>query len=429
MEASKIGFSTIDNTAFEGKKKKVKKEHPKREKIKENAKRMALFLAGLATLGIATVAITAKDTKEKPVIKEKEEIKDETPVKEDDPAPQDEKITEERPKKEDDTSKKAVFHYQKALPAPKKVYMLPEHSILDTLKAEEGANEDIKDVQGEPAAAEKISSKTPVNTDNASLIDGIDKLLKQIATLEQAAGAEVSDSSHLADESSDYKKVQVPGGDLEAFLDEYEAQEAEAATRQQKGFQEQLAKVSDMLDDSIAHVEEDLPPFEFDTSKLISASGEAQAESQLSASDYDIEAIVSEMLLGSYGKNAQNAVQYHLDEKAYEIYKGMNPITVHSLPNHFIEMTISKDAMGNSDKGKLKRLAGLEKKFTPDGICKITSTPEGRQRLLRYVIGIEYVNHHSLSGDMTLAEKLSDMQKTILAKKENMDWLMKAAKA
>ena len=61
METSKIGFSNIDNTAFEGRKKKVKKESPKREKIKENAKKMALFLAGLATLGAATVLIAAKD--------------------------------------------------------------------------------------------------------------------------------------------------------------------------------------------------------------------------------------------------------------------------------------------------------------------------------------------------------------------------------
>ena len=129
MEASKIGFSTIDNTTFEGRKKKVQKEHPKREKVKENAKRIALFLAGLATLGAATVVITANGTNETKTEEKKEDSKKTNNAELETTAADKKKSADKA--QESIKSKAAVFEYQKALPEPKdKIYLLPHHAEL-----------------------------------------------------------------------------------------------------------------------------------------------------------------------------------------------------------------------------------------------------------------------------------------------------------
>lgn len=430
METSKIGFSNIDNTAFEGRRKKVKKEHPKREKIKENAKKMALFLAGLASLGIATVAITSKNNEP--------QIKEETHKKNDENQAEKEPPEKKEPPKKQDAKIIPAFKYQKALPAPKeKIYLLPmpKHEESTT---EEGSDKKeaalsktsldhkAKEVLGE-TSIDKITERTIQNIQakDEDFSIKLNYLLEKVAETTPQEQDEAAESGEYQEHGqTDSEEGLDP---LDLFIAHYEEIERAAAERQKTALDNQLKKISGMLEDSISDIQEGLP---VDTKNRDDLTPSFDAEVIVPPVDFSkepIDLIVSEMLSGIYGKNAQNAVEHHLDKKAYKIYQEMNPSTVYSLPVHFIEMTIVRDSMGNSNKGMLKRLQGLEKKFTPEGIKKIVSTEEGRTRLLRYVVGIEYVNPKSLSGNSSIMEKVSDIQKTVQAKKENLTWLKKAA--
>ena len=417
MEASKIGFSNIDNTAFEGRKKKVKKESPKREKIKENAKKMALFLAGLATLGAATVLIAAKD---KPLENKESCLEDKTK--------QDEETEQKQAKPNEVKDKK---------PTEKKelVYLLPKNASSVEQGAEDAATKGVK----APKTAQKLlmPKKMPlmlpphiddetVEAEITDLLTEIDKMQSSLPKpdLNKGNGAKKADSktaisasTTIADE--DFQKML--DDHLETFMANYRAQEEGLMARQEQGFQDQLAQVSKLLDESVASLEEDdglteTAPLDEDFSIRLEMDEIP-----------DIDNIIADMASGYYGKNAENAVKYHLDDAAVEIYRQMNPDTIATLSNHFIEMTITKDAMGNSDKGMLKRLKGMEKKFTPSGIKKIASTEEGLQRLTRYILGIEYVGSGSLTSN-TFKDKVVDMQKYSKAKKENLNWLMQTAR-
>lgn len=69
----------------------------------------------------------------------------------------------------------------------------------------------------------------------------------------------------------------------------------------------------------------------------------------------------------------------------------------------------------------------MEKEFTPEGIEKINSTFEGRQRLLRYVVGISDTKRKRFAKHNSFAEKILSKKDEMQAKKENLAWLKKAA--
>lgn len=420
METSKIGFSNIDNTAFEGRKKKVKKEHPKREKIKENAKKMALFLAGLATLGVATVAITSKTPVEKPV-KEKAE---ETNNNEENIQPQtaEDKKVKVSDKKEDEQTLK----YQKALPKPKEVLMLPEHATAtdkDDDKKETAANGSKKEQTKEKKIILALPPHIESSDDNAAFYEEPDeKGANQLGTRLEFVVPK-SRFEQMPDASDAFDFYDITDGHLEAFIEQYKAAEEAAQARQIEGFREQLDATSKLLQESISALEDG------------EQAEEAEQETDQAVKPFeikfinipDIDYILLDMEGGVYGKNMQNTVKYHLDEDAVAIYRTMSPKTIASLSEHFIEMTISKDALGNSNKGMLKRLKGMEKEFTPEGIEKINSTFEGRQRLLRYVVGISDAKRKRFAKHNSFAEKILSKKDEMQAKKENLAWLKKAA--
>lgn len=420
METSKIGFSNIDNTAFEGRKKKVKKEHPKREKIKENAKKMALFLAGLATLGVATVAITSKTPVEKPVREKAEE----TNNNEENIQPQtaEDKKVKVSDKKEDEQTLK----YQKALPKPKEVLMLPEHATAtdkDDDKKETAANGSKKEQTKEKKIILALPPHIESSDDNAAFYEEPDE--KGANQLETTLEFVVPKSrfEQMPDASDAFDFYDITDGHLEAFIEQYKAAEEAAQARQTEGFREQLDTTSKLLQESISALEDG------------EQAEEAEQETDQAVKPFeikfinipDIDYILLDMEGGVYGKNMQNTVKYHLDEDAVAIYRTMSPKTIASLSEHFIEMTISKDALGNSNKGMLKRLKGMEKEFTPEGIEKINSTFEGRQRLLRYVVGISDTKRKRFAKHNSFAEKILSKKDEMQAKKENLAWLKKAA--
>lgn len=420
METSKIGFSNIDNTAFEGRKKKVKKEHPKREKIKENAKKMALFLAGLATLGVATVVITSKTPVEKPV-KEKAE---ETNNNEENIQPQtaEDKKVKVSDKKEDEQTLK----YQKALPKPKEVLMLPEHATAtdkDDDKKETAANASKKEQTKEEKIILALPPHIESSDDNTAFYEEPDeKGANQLGTRLEFVVPK-SRFEQMPDASDAFDFYNITDGHLEAFIEQYKAAEEAAQARQIEGFREQLDTTSKLLQESISALEDG------------EQAEEAGQETDQAVKPFeikfinipDIDYILLDMEGGVYGKNMQNTVKYHLDEDAVAIYRTMSPKTIASLSKHFIEMTISKDALGNSNKGMLKRLKGMEKEFTPEGIEKINSTFEGRQRLLRYVVGISDAKRKRFAKHNSFAEKILSKKDEMQAKKENLAWLKKAA--
>lgn len=420
METSKIGFSNIDNTAFEGRKKKVKKEHPKREKIKENAKKMALFLAGLATLGVATVVITSKTPVEKPV-KEKAE---ETDNNEENIQPQ--KAEDKKVKVSDKKEDEQTLKYQKALPKPKEVLMLPEHATAadkDDDKKETAANGSKKEQTKEKKIILALPPHIESSNDNAAFYEEPDeKGANQLGTRLEFVVPK-SRFEQMPDASDAFDFYDITDGHLEAFIEQYKAAEEAAQARQTEGFREQLDTTSKLLQESISALEDG------------EQAEEAEQETDLAVKPFeikfinipDIDYILLDMEGGVYGKNMQNTVKYHLDEDAVAIYRTMSPKTIASLSEHFIEMTISKDALGNSNKGMLKRLKGMEKEFTPEGIEKINSTFEGRQRLLRYVVGISDTKRKRFAKHSSFAEKILSKKDEMQAKKENLAWLKKAA--
>ena len=420
METSKIGFSNIDNTAFEGRKKKVKKEHPKREKIKENAKKMALFLAGLATLGVATVVITSKTPVEKPV-KEKAE---ETDNNEENIQPQ--KAEDKKVKVSDKKEDEQTLKYQKALPKPKEVLMLPEHAITadkDDDKKETAANGSKKEQTKEKKIILALPPHIESSNDNAAFYEEPDeKGANQLGTRLEFVVPK-SRFEQMPDASDAFDFYDITDGHLEAFIEQYKAAEEAAQARQIEGFREQLDTTSKLLQESVSALEDG------------EQAEEAEQETDQAVKPFeikfinipDIDYILLDMEGGAYGKNMQNTVKYHLDEDAVAIYRTMSPKTIASLSEHFIEMTISKDALGNSNKGMLKRLKGMEKEFTPEGIEKINSTFEGRQRLLRYVVGISDTKRKKLAKHNSFAEKILSKKDEMQAKKENLAWLKKAA--
>ncbi len=420
METSKIGFSNIDNTAFEGRKKKVKKEHPKREKIKENAKKMALFLAGLATLGVATVVITSKTPVEKPV-KEKAE---ETDNNEENIQPQ--KAEDKKVKVSDKKEDEQTLKYQKALPKPKEVLMLPEHATAadkDDDKKETAANGSKKEQTKEKKIILALPPHIESSDDNAAFYEEPDeKGANQLGTRLEFVVPK-SRFEQMPDASDAFDFYNITDGHLEAFIEQYKAAEEAAQARQTEGFREQLDTTSKLLQESISALEDG------------EQAEEAEQETDQAVKPFeikfinipDIDYILLDMEGGVYGKNMQNTVKYHLDEDAVAIYRTMSPKTIASLSKHFIEMTISKDALGNSNKGMLKRLKGMEKEFTPEGIEKINSTFEGRQRLLRYVVGISDTKRKKLAKHNSFAEKILSKKDEMQAKKENLAWLKKAA--
>lgn len=420
METSKIGFSNIDNTAFEGRKKKVKKEHSKREKIKENAKKMALFLAGLATLGVATVAITSKTPVEKPVREKAEE----TNNNEENIQPQtaEDKKVKVSDKKEDEQTLK----YQKALPKPKEVLMLPEHATVtdkDDDKKETAANGSKKEQAKEKKITLALPPHIESSDDNAAFYEEPhEKGANQLGTRLEFVVPK-SRFEQMPDASDVFDFYDITDGHLEAFIEQYKAAEEAAQARQTEGFREQLDTTSKLLQESISALEDG------------EQAEEAEQETDQAVKPFeikfinipDIDYILLDMEGGVYGKNMQNTVKYHLDEDAVAIYRTMSPKTIASLSEHFIEMTISKDALGNSNKGMLKRLKGMEKEFTPEGIEKINSTFEGRQRLLRYVVGISDTKRKRFAKHNSFAEKILSKKDEMQAKKENLAWLKKAA--
>ena len=420
METSKIGFSNIDNTAFEGRKKKVKKEHPKREKIKENAKKMALFLAGLATLGVATVVITSKTPVEKPV-KEKAE---ETDNNEENIQPQ--KAEDKKVKVSDKKEDEQTLKYQKALPKPKEVLMLPEHATAadkDDDKKETAANGSKKEQTKEKKIILALPPHIESSNDNAAFYEEPDeKGANQLGTRLEFVVPK-SRFEQMPDASDAFDFYNITDGHLEAFIEQYKAAEEAAQARQIEGFREQLDTTSKLLQESISALEDG------------EQAEEAEQETDQAVKPFeikfinipDIDYILLDMEGGAYGKNMQNTVKYHLDEDAVAIYRTMSPKTIASLSEHFIEMTISKDALGNSNKGMLKRLKGMEKEFTPEGIEKINSTFEGRQRLLRYVVGISDTKRKRFAKHNSFAEKILSKKDEMQAKKENLAWLKKAA--
>ena len=420
METSKIGFSNIDNTAFEGRKKKVKKEHPKREKIKENAKKMALFLAGLATLGVATVVITSKTPVEKPV-KEKAE---ETDNNEENIQPQ--KAEDKKVKVSDKKEDEQTLKYQKALPKPKEVLMLPEHATAadkDDDKKETAANGSKKEQTKEKKIILALPPHIESSNDNAAFYEEPDeKGANQLGTRLEFVVPK-SRFEQMPDASDAFDFYDITDGHLEAFIEQYKAAEEAAQARQIEGFREQLDTTSKLLQESISALEDG------------EQAEEAEQETDQAVKPFeikfinipDIDYILLDMEGGAYGKNMQNTVKYHLDEDAVAIYRTMSPKTIASLSEHFIEMTISKDALGNSNKGMLKRLKGMEKEFTPEGIEKINSTFEGRQRLLRYVVGISDTKRKRFAKHNSFAEKILSKKDEMQAKKENLAWLKKAA--
>ena len=420
METSKIGFSNIDNTAFEGRKKKVKKEHPKREKIKENAKKMALFLAGLATLGVATVVITSKTPVEKPV-KEKAE---ETDNNEENIQPQ--KAEDKKVKASDKKEDEQTLKYQKALPKPKEVLMLPEHATAadkDDDKKETAANGSKKEQTKEKKIILALPPHIESSNDNAALYEEPDEIgANQLGTRLEFVVPK-SRFEQMPDASDAFDFYDITDGHLEAFIEQYKAAEEAAQARQIEGFREQLDTTSKLLQESISALEDG------------EQAEEAEQETDQAVKPFeikfinipDIDYILLDMEGGVYGKNMQNTVKYHLDEDAVAIYRTMSPKTIASLSEHFIEMTISKDALGNSNKGMLKRLKGMEKEFTPEGIEKINSTFEGRQRLLRYVVGISDTKRKRFAKHNSFAEKILSKKDEMQAKKENLAWLKKAA--
>ena len=420
METSKIGFSNIDNTAFEGRKKKVKKEHPKREKIKENAKKMALFLAGLATLGVATVVITSKTPVEKPV-KEKAE---ETDNNEENIQPQ--KAEDKKVKVSDKKEDEQTLKYQKALPKPKEVLMLPEHATAtdkDDDKKETAANGSKKEQTKEKKIILALPPHIESSNDNAAFYEEPDeKGANQLGTRLEFVVPK-SRFEQMPDASDAFDFYNITDGHLEAFIEQYKAAEEAAQARQTEGFREQLDTTSKLLQESISVLEDG------------EQAEEAEQETEQAVKPFeikfinipDIDYILLDMEGGAYGKNMQNTVKYHLDEDAVAIYRTMSPKTIASLSKHFIEMTISKDALGNSNKGMLKRLKGMEKEFTPEGIEKINSTFEGRQRLLRYVVGISDTKRKRFAKHNSFAEKILSKKDEMQAKKENLAWLKKAA--
>ena len=420
METSKIGFSNIDNTAFEGRKKKVKKEHPKREKIKENAKKMALFLAGLATLGVATVVITSKTPVEKPV-KEKAE---ETDNNEENIQPQ--KAEDKKVKVSDKKEDEQTLKYQKALPKPKEVLMLPEHATAadkDDDKKETAANGSKKEQTKEKKIILALPPHIESSDDNAAFYEEPDeKGANQLGTRLEFVVPK-SRFEQMPDASDAFDFYNITDGHLEAFIEQYKAAEEAAQARQTEGFREQLDTTSKLLQESISALEDG------------EQAEEAEQETDQAVKPFeikfinipDIDYILLDMEGGVYGKNMQNTVKYHLDEDAVAIYRTMSPKTIASLSKHFIEMTISKDALGNSNKGMLKRLKGMEKEFTPEGIEKINSTFEGRQRLLRYVVGISDTKRKRFAKHNSFAEKILSKKDEMQAKKENLAWLKKAA--
>ena len=420
METSKIGFSNIDNTAFEGRKKKVKKEHPKREKIKENAKKMALFLAGLATLGVATVVITSKTPVEKPV-KEKAE---ETDNNEENIQPQ--KAEDKKVKVSDKKEDEQTLKYQKALPKPKEVLMLPEHATAadkDDDKKETAANGSKKEQTKEKKIILALPPHIESSNDNAAFYEEPDeKGANQLGTRLEFVVPK-SEFEGKPDASDAFDFYDITDGHLEAFIEQYKAAEEAAQARQTEGFREQLDTTSKLLQESVSALEDG------------EQAEEAEQETDQAVKPFeikfinipDIDYILLDMEGGVYGKNMQNTVKYHLDEDAVAIYRTMSPKTIASLSEHFIEMTISKDALGNSNKGMLKRLKGMEKEFTPEGIEKINSTFEGRQRLLRYVVGISDTKRKRFAKHNSFAEKILSKKDEMQAKKENLAWLKKAA--
>lgn len=420
METSKIGFSNIDNTTFEGRKKKVKKEHPKREKIKENAKKMALFLAGLATLGVATVVITSKTPVEKPV-KEKAE---ETDNNEENIQPQ--KAEDKKVKVSDKKEDEQTLKYQKALPKPKEVLMLQEHATAadkDDDKKETAANASKKEQTKEKKIILALPPHIESSDDNAAFYEEPDeKGANQLGTRLEFVVPK-SRFEQMPDASDAFDFYNITDGHLEAFIEQYKAAEEAAQARQTEGFREQLDTTSKLLQESISALEDG------------EQAEEAEQETDQAVKPFeikfinipDIDYILLDMEGGAYGKNMQNTVKYHLDEDAVAIYRTMSPKTIASLSKHFIEMTISKDALGNSNKGMLKRLKGMEKEFTPEGIEKINSTFEGRQRLLRYVVGISDTKRKRFAKHNSFAEKILSKKDEMQAKKENLAWLKKAA--
>ena len=420
METSKIGFSNIDNTAFEGRKKKVKKEHPKREKIKENAKKMALFLAGLATLGVATVVITSKTPVEKPV-KEKAE---ETDNNEENIQPQ--KAEDKKVKVSDKKEDEQTLKYQKALPKPKEVLMLPEHATAadkDDDKKETAANGSKKEQTKEKKIILALPPHIESSNDNAAFYEEPDEKGANHLGTRLEFVVPKSRFEQMPDASDAFDFYDITDGHLEAFIEQYKAAEEAAQARQTEGFREQLDTTSKLLQESISALEDG------------EQAEEAEQETDQAVKPFeikfinipDIDYILLDMEGGAYGKNMQNTVKYHLDEDAVAIYRTMSPKTIASLSEHFIEMTISKDALGNSNKGMLKRLKGMEKEFTPEGIEKINSTFEGRQRLLRYVVGISDTKRKRFAKHNSFAEKILSKKDEMQAKKENLAWLKKAA--
>ena len=524
MEVSKTGFSNVDNTVFEGRKNKVKKEHPKKEKIKENAKRMALFLAGLATLGLATVAITTKNTNEQlpndsKIVKNEDDSKNtaETITTEkidtDDEVDKTDKDKKQKsgenirslpeyskneqkqllPPFEFDTSKfnvsksaerlsdEQVQVQPKMLPAPKELLALPPYvekpeeeitpdDTLDYVQAEDEAqmtdddsvSDNVQKTSHEAQiidddkvqdVAQKANIDKPTDeaqmTDDDSVSDNVQKTSHEAQIIDDDKVQDVAQKANIdkptdeaqiidddtfelkledIDASRDKKAISDEEfqKSLEASFDKlmskYREREDKDAAATQQRFEEQFAKVTSMLDDSIHRLDEGIMQSEvtFDNLKF-PESGESHF-----VPVGDIDTIIFDMEFGNYGKNAQDVVNNHLDDVALRIFRRMDPETIAALPSHFIEMALAKDAMGNSDKGKLKRLQGMEDKFSPSGIRKITSTEEGNRRLLEYILGIEYVNPKTLST-LSLKDKITDMQKYAKAKKENLTWLMNAS--
>ena len=441
MDASKISYRAFDDTAFCDRKKKVQKEHSKKEKIKEGAKKMALFLAGLAGLGAAAVVISSKKLNEN----EKMQPNSSKSSKPEEKNNKDKEQTPSFKKENHSKDKKAELFYngQKMLAAKEPLLMLPPHkdpenglSSKDALVPD--ALFDNKDKEQTPSFKKENHSKDkkaelfyngqkmlaakepllmlPPHKDPENGLSSKDALVPDVSFDRDSSSA--IKSSQAVIEGSDTMKdeVKLPSDD---FLQFYQDDEAQRAEKLQEAHKNQLEIISAMLNESLSELQEGLE--EIESINLPEKFYQDENKDEFP----DIDSVILDMRNGKYGKSAQNTVEYHLDDAAVEIYKEMSPETIGALSAHFIEMTVNKNATGGSDKAKLKRLKTMEKKFTPSGIKKIMSTDTGSKRLLAYIQGIEYVD---LKPDANFYRKITNMQKYMQAKKENLNWLYAVAK-
>ncbi|MDO5436627.1 MAG: hypothetical protein Q4F80_00315 [bacterium] len=129
---------------------------------------------------------------------------------------------------------------------------------------------------------------------------------------------------------------------------------------------------------------------------------------------------LEQMSTGKNSKYASTVIQYHATKEALKIYENFSPELVSVLPDDFILTTIA-----TSNKGALKRLAGIEKKFTAEGIKNIIDAPMGTTKLLEYInntYGKVY-----LSAPPKIGEKINDVIKAQNAKQNAMSWLKSTA--